>query len=146
MLRIYYGDMDSPVAYGPSWFKYSYNPEWFTDSFVQAMLQDVDKCRYLAGYVIDSPVFGPIPPEKLSGGLQTLIMIYKMPEKVFDATSCGENCAKWLLEIGKRLDVTVNLNYFMPMESDEPFEIEIVNAKKIVRNAAEYTLTSLEYL
>jgi len=29
-------------------------------------------------------------------------MIYKRPDKIFDATSCGENCAKWLLEIGKK--------------------------------------------
>ncbi|MBR6060665.1 MAG: DUF4869 domain-containing protein [Spirochaetales bacterium] len=47
------------------------------------------------GLVIESPILGAIPPEKLSGGVQTLIMIYEKPDLVFDATSCGENCAKW---------------------------------------------------
>ena len=37
-------------------------------------------------------------------GLQTLICIYKRPDLMFNATSCGENCVKWLLEIGKRYE------------------------------------------
>ncbi len=145
MLKIFYGEMDE-VCYGPIWFKYSYELDWFQDAFVQQMLVSVDKSRYITGGVIESPVLGPIPPEKLSGGLQTLIMIYEMPQKIFDATSCGANCAKWLLEIGKKQDVTVNLRYYMPLDSLAPFEIEIVNAAKVVRSAEEFVLTSLEYL
>ena len=146
MLKIYYGEMDIPVAYGPSWFKYGYNPEWFEDPLVREMILDVDKSVCRSGLVIESPVLGQIPPERLSGGVQTLISIYKSPETVFDATSCGPNCAKWLLEIGGREDVTVNLNYYMPFKGSEPLEIEIVNSGKIVRNARDFTLTSLEYL
>ena len=33
MLRIFYGDMSEPSAYGPSWFKYGYEPVWFEDPF-----------------------------------------------------------------------------------------------------------------
>lgn len=145
MLKIFYGEMED-VCYGPLWFKYSYDLNWFQDELVQQMLLDVDKSTYIKGGVIDSPILGPIPPEKLSGGLKTLIMIYKVPEKIFDATSCGANCAKWLLEIGKRQDVVVNLRYFMPFDGFEPFEIEILNAGKIVNSADEFTFTSLEYL
>ncbi|WP_373212500.1 DUF4869 domain-containing protein [Ruminococcus sp. 5_1_39BFAA] len=145
MLKIYYGEMKD-VCYGPLWFKYQYKLEWFQDNLVQKMLHDVDQSDYISGGVIDSPVLGPIPPEKLSGGLQTLIMIYEMPEKVFDATSCGANCAKWLLEIGKKQDVTINLRYFMPFEDLGPFEIEIINAGRIVYSADEFALISLDFL
>ena len=69
-----------------------------------------------------------------------------MSEKVFNATSCGPNCAHMLLEIGKRKDVTVNLRYFMPMNDLEPFKIEIVNKGKIVENVRDYTLTALASL
>lgn len=146
MLNIYYGEMQEPAAYGPAWFKYSYDPKWFEDTLVQEMMLDVDRSSYRSGLVIESPVLGQIPPERLSGGLQTLIMIYKCPDRIFDATSCGPNCAKWLLEIGKREDVTVNLQYFMPFDGLEPFEIHIINGDVTVCDMEEFTLTSLDYL
>ncbi len=145
MLKIFYGEMED-VAYGPSWFKYGYELSWFNDPFVYEMLLGVDKTTYKTGGVFDSPVLGPIPPEKLSGGLQTLIMIYEMPEKVFDATSCGPNCAKWLVEIGKRKDVTINLRYFIPFDGLEPFEVEILNASHKATDATDFALTSLDYI
>ena len=91
-------------------------------------------------------MLGMISPERLSGGVKTLIMIYKMPEKVFDATSCGSNCAHSLIEIGKRENVTVNLRYYMPMTGLEPFNIEIVNTGEIVSKEKEYTLAALDCL
>ncbi len=145
MLKIFFGEMED-TCYGPLWFKYNYDPEWFQDPFIQKMIEDVDKSRYVSGLIIDSPVLGPIPPERLSGGLKTLIMIDKMPDKVFDATSCGENCAKWLVAIGKKEDVTVNLRYFMPMDGLEPFDIMILNENKVVSNAYDYALTALDYV
>ncbi len=145
MLHIIYGNMEK-VAYGPRWFKHSYELAWFQDPFVQEMIAEVDNTRYVEGYIFDSPVLGPIPPERLSGGVKTLIMIYERTDKIFDATSCGPNCAHMLLEIGRRRDVTVNLHYFMPMKGLEPFEIEIVNAGKIVRTVKEYTLCALDSL
>lgn len=145
MLRIYFGDMKE-AAYGPTWFKYNYDPSWFEDGLVQEMIREVDHTEYVGGSVFDSPVLGMIPPERLSGGVKTLIMIYKMPEKIFDATSCGANCAHMLLEIGKREDVTVNLRYFMPMEGLSPFQIEIANTGRIVTKERDYTLAALDCL
>ena len=40
------------------------------------MMIDIDKSEYKGGELIESDVLGPIPPERLSGGLQTLISIY----------------------------------------------------------------------
>lgn len=145
MLKIIFGDMDS-VNYGPYWFKNNYKTEWLQDEFVQEMILDVDKSRYIDGYVIDSPVFGPIPPERLSGGLQTLIVIYKRPDLVFDATSCGQNCAKWLVDIGKKIDVTVNLNYLMHIEEVPGFEVYIENERKTVSSPEDYIFSAVKYV
>ena len=145
MLRVYLGEMET-ANYGPSWFKYNYHPEWLTDPFVQQMIEDVDHSRYVDGLVIDSPVLGPIPPERLSGGLKTLIMIYERPDLVFDATSCGDNCAKWLLEIGHRKDVLVNLNYLMVFKEYEPFQIYIENENKLTENYKDFLFTAAKYL
>ena len=145
MLTIHFGEMEN-VNYGPSWFKYNYDPKWLADPLVQEMIQDVDKSTYLGGLVIDSPVFGPISPDRLSGGVQTLIMIYERPDLVFDATSCGGNCAKWLLKIGSLKDVTVNLNYLMHFDELEPFEIFLGNEERILHTNKEYVLAAIRYV
>ena len=145
MLKIFFGEMGT-ANYGPSWFKYNYHPEWLKEPFVQQMIEDVDHSRYVDGLVIDSPVLGPIPPERLSGGLKTLIMIHERPDLVFDATSCGDNCAKWLLEIGKQKDVLVNLNYLMDFRKYEPFQIYVKNEDKLVTNYIDFLSTAENYL
>ena len=145
MLSIYFGDKEN-VLHGPSWFRFNYRPEWFEDTFVQEMLKDIDKSKFLGGELIQSDVLGPIPPERLSGGVQTLISIYENPERMCNATSCGENCAKWLLKIGEKKDVEVNLRYFMPFDGCEPFEIRVINEDKIVLNMDEYTHVAIKYV
>ena len=145
MLNICFGEMED-VQYGPSWFKYNYKPDWLKDPFVQKMIREIDHSEYIDGLVINSPVFGPIPPERLSGGVKTLIMIYERTDLVFNATSCGENCAGALLEIGKRKDVLVNLEYLMTFEEYAPFEIRIQNENRIVTDPEDYLITAVKYL
>ncbi len=145
MLHIIFGETEN-ANYGPDWFKTNYDPEWLKDAFVQKMIKDIDKSDYVDGIVINSPILGPIPPERLSGGVQTLIMIYEKPELVFDATSCGENCAKWLLEIGKEKDITVNLNYLMKFSDVNDFEIFIDNENRLVTSIEDYIMTAVKYV
>lgn len=145
MLHIIFGETEN-ANYGPDWFKTNYDPEWLKDAFVQKMIKDIDKSDYVDGIVINSPILGPIPPERLSGGVQTLIMIYEKPELVFDATSCGENCAKWLLEIGKEKDITVSLNYLMKFSDVNDFEIFIDNENRLVTSIENYIMTAVKYV
>ncbi|MCR5733282.1 MAG: DUF4869 domain-containing protein [Lachnospiraceae bacterium] len=145
MLSIFFGEKEH-VMHGPSWFRFNFKREWFEDPLVQRMLEDIDKSQYVGGDLIQSDALGPIPPERLSGGLQTLIAIYKRPDLIFNATSCGENCSKWLLEIGKKEDVTVNLRYFMPFDGCEPFEIRILNEDVVVEDMKEYTRIAIRYI
>jgi len=145
LLNIFWGNDDSFV-YGPTWFKYNYEQDWFSDPLVQKMMRDIDKSEYLGGVLIKSDVLGPIPPERLSGGLKTLISIYKRPDLHFDATSCGPNCAKWLLEIGNREEVTAELGYIMPFDDSTPFEIKIVNTGEVVDNIKQLTYSAMPYL
>ena len=41
----------------------------------------------------------------LSGGVKTLLLVRNLPNMVFNASTCGDNCARWLLKIGKEQDV-----------------------------------------
>lgn len=58
---------------------------------VKEMIQDVDKSTVIDSGVIDSPVLGKIPPSGLSGGIKTLILVKLEPEKVFNASTCGDH-------------------------------------------------------
>lgn len=145
MLKIIFGDKEN-VFHAPTWFRFNYRSEWLSDDLVKEMMIDIDKSEYKGGELIESDVLGPIPPERLSGGLQTLISIYNRPDLIFNATSCGENCAKWLLKIGNTKDVTVNLRYFMPFDGCEPFDICILNENIVVHDMDTYTKIAVKYV
>lgn len=141
MLNIWYGDHD-PVIYNTAvYFKNDYSPAWLDDPFVREMILDVDKSEVLSSGAVSSPVMGIIPPTSLSGGVKTLILILKEPEKVFNASNCGDNCASWLLKIGAMEDVTINLRHMMDF-GDEPFEIHIMNTDTIVHDMDEVVRVS----
>ena len=111
MLNIFYGDMKEAVYNTAAYFKYDYEDNWITDPFVKKMIKDVDQSIVLDSGVIDSPVLGKIPPTGLSGGVKTLILVKFEKNKIFNASTCGDNCAKWLLKIAETEDRTINLRH-----------------------------------
>lgn len=113
MLNIFYGDMPEAIYNTAVYFKNVYEDEWITDPLSREMIADVDKSVVLGSGIIDSPVLRKIPPLSLSGGVKTLMLIDHMPEQIFNASTCGDNCAKWLLKIGEEKDITVNLRHLM---------------------------------
>ena len=109
MLKIYYGDMKDSIYNTASYFKYDYEDDWIVDPFVRDMIYDVDKSIVLDSGVIDSPVLGKIPPTGLSGGIKTLILVKFEKDKIFNASTCGDNCAKWFLKIAEKEDTLETL-------------------------------------
>ena len=136
MLSVYYGNMPEAIYNPALFFKNSYSDDWITDELSKEMIRDVDKSEVIGPRIIDSPVLGGITPRELSGGVKTLICIYKRPDRVFNASACGDNCAKWLLEIGKRQDVTINLRHLMDFGEKE-FTIKVLNTDQTVHNMDE---------
>ena len=106
----------------------------------------MDDSEVLSSECIQSPVLGQIPPERLSGGVKTLLLILNEPEKIFNASTCGDNCAKWILEIGKLEDVTINLRHMMDFGKDTVFEIKIKNGGEIVHSMKELIPIASKYL
>lgn len=97
---------DKNYVFSPdTYFKYNYEEEWFEDELVKKMVLDVDSSSVISAHAIDSPVLGVIVPERLSGGVKALIIMYQEPDLIVNASSCGNNCAKWILEIGKMQDI-----------------------------------------
>lgn len=62
--------------------------------------------------------------------------MYKEPTLIVNASACGNNCAKWILNIGKRQDITIRLGY--EMEFEEPFDIQITNSGNIIHTYIDF--------
>lgn len=146
MLSIYLGQMDEAVHYPPVYFDNQYEDEWITEPLTIEMIEDVDKSEVVSSHLIESPVLGPISVKEISGGVKTLIlMAFDETQKVFNASACGDNCAKWILEIAKRKDLTINLRHIMNF-GKEDFEIKILNTGEMVYNMKQFIETAEEYV
>ena len=136
MLKIYYGNMSEAVFNTSVYFKNVYEDSWITDPMAKEMILDIDKSAVLGGAVIDSPVLGKIAPTSLSGGVKTLILMKNERNKIFNASTCGDNCAKWILRLAETEDLTINLRHLMNFGSGT-FEICILNTNQIVHTMKE---------
>ena len=145
MLKVFLGDMDNVIFNTSVYFKYNYQPSWLEDTDVVQMIFDIDKSVVIGNGAVESPVMGVIAPVSLSGGVKTLILIDKVPEKVFNASNCGDNCAAWLLRIGSKKDVAVNLRHIMEF-GEEDFEIYVMNTKTVVHNMDEFIAIAGRYV
>lgn len=133
MLNIFYGDMPEAIYNTSVYFKNVYQEEWLTTPRAREMILDVDKSTVLGNAVIDSPVMGKIPPTSLSGGVKTLLLIANVPDKIFNASTCGDNCARWILKLSTEREVTINLRHLMDFGEGE-FEIKVLNTGQVVHN------------
>ena len=139
MLNIVFGDKVKAVYHPPAYFDNTYRDEWITDTKTVEMIKDVDKSDVLGARVIDSPVLGSISTKELSGGVKTLILMrFDDSGKVFNASACGDNCAKWIYEISKEKDLTINLLHSVDFSSCNEFKAFIVNTQKAVNSYDEY--------
>lgn len=137
--------MKEAVYNTSAYFKYDYEDSWIVDPFVKEMIKDVDQSTVLDSGVIDSPVLGKITLLSLSGGIKTLILIKFNKEKVFNASTCGDNCAKWLLKIAESEERNINLLHLMDF-GKEPFVINILNTDQIVHSMEELVSVAGEFV
>lgn len=144
MLHIYFGDMPKAIYNTEVYFKNTYEEEWLEDDFAKTVIKGVDKSTVLDKHLIQSPVLGMIPPLMLSGGTKTLLLIKNCPDQIFNASTCGDNCAKYILQIAKKRDVTINLRHIMNFPN--PFKIFIENDSSVVENMEQLLLVAAKYV
>ena len=152
MLRIYYGELkDENYIFNPDvFFNNTYEDEWIVDPSVKQMIKDIDGSEVIGPRLIDSPYLGPIPTERLSGSVKTLILMKFDPEHIFNASACGDDCAAWILKIAKEAEskekknLTIRLGYLMNFGEDD-FEIEIANLGRVTHTLGELNETVLTY-
>ena len=145
MLNIIFGDCPEAI-YNPSvYFDNTYEDNWITDDFGRKIIKAVDKSVVLSAHAIESPVLWSIPPEKLSGGAKTIILIKHKPEMIFNASKCGDNCARFILEIANEKDITINLRHVMDFRRKK-FKAHIVNNDVYVDNYTDYLYNAVSFV
>ncbi|MDE7223227.1 MAG: DUF4869 domain-containing protein [Acetatifactor sp.] len=127
------------------YFKNVYEENWITQPLSRAMIVDVDKSEVLRNAVIDSPVMGKISPLNLSGGVKTLLLMSNVPDRIFNASTCGDNCVKWILKIAETRELTVNLRHLMNF-GEEKFDIHILNTDRLVHDMRELVMVAGIYV
>ena len=145
MLNIIFGKIENAVYNTSLYFKNVYDKDWLLIPKVQQMIADIDHSKVISNSAVESPVMGIIPPVLLSGGVKTLILIDQMPDKIFNASNCGDNCAQWLLKIGEEEDITVNLRHVMDF-GDGSFTVRVVNTDEIAHNMDELAIIAGRYV
>lgn len=145
MLKIVFGDVPNSIYHPPTYFDNRYEDEWITDPLAVKMIKDIDKSDVVGVHLIESPVLGPISTKEISGGVKTLIlMAFDTSGKIFNASACGDNCAKWIVELGKRKDLTINLHHVMDFSSVGTFDAVILNTGRVIHNYGEYLEEAIE--
>lgn len=139
MLTIHFGSLENEIYHPPTYFDNRYEDEWITTPLTKAMIRDIDKSEVIGVHLIDSPILGPISLKEISGGVKTLIlMAYDNSGKIFNASACGDNCAKWIVEIAKQKDLRIILHHTMDFSGAGDFEAVLDNTGKLVHGYREY--------
>lgn len=55
-----------------------------------------------------------------------------------NASACGDNCAKWIAELGRQKDLTINLHHVMDFSCAPAFEAIMLNTGAVVHSYGEY--------
>ena len=145
MLHIHFGDMPAAIYNTEVFFKNTYDEDWLLDDFAKRVIKKIDSSEVVDAQAIKSPVLGMIPPTDLSGGAKTLLLIKNCPDIVFNASTCGDNCAKFILELAKSNDITINLRHIMNFGKNR-FSAKILNDGSVVNNMEEMLSVAARYV
>ena len=145
MLNIYFGEMSKAIYNTSVYFNNTYKDSWITEPLTKDIIKAVDNSDVIDEKTILSPIFGNMSPKKLSGGVKTLLLISFDRKNVFNASTCGDNCAEWILKIAEKRKVIINLHHLMDFGS-KSFKAKILNTNKIVKNMTDLVYEAGEFV
>jgi hypothetical protein len=150
MLTIHFGYLEEACKSSDSYFKGSFEEEWFDDPLVREMILDIDKSEVESFMRIKSPVFDYINYDGLSGGVKTLIMMYKLPGFIARSTAMGDNCAKWIIKISELVDCSMTFEHGLVFGEGifdySPFRVYIDNFDITVNNIRDFYYNHAKYM
>lgn len=86
-------DNEDTIVKAPSQlFKLAKQPEWFDDPFVKQLIEDIDGTKVLYQYALLDKNGKGIPPEYLSDGCKSVILMKYLPDRLYSNEFFGHNC------------------------------------------------------
>lgn len=123
------------VMYPGIYFDHLLDLSILQDPFVKKLVADIDKSDVIVQNVIISPIFGPIPPKQLSGGVKTLIVLYAQNKPV-TGLSLSNSTITSLLSIAQQKDITIYLGH--PLDFDRDFEAVCIDNCALIHNQRDF--------
>jgi len=146
MLKILFGHCENEIYNTELYFENQYEKNWVLDDFAQRVIRDIDASEVVGPDMIKNDIFGTFSANDLSAGVKTLLLIKNNPKKIFNISNCGDNCARYILELSKDRDIKLTLHHVMDFGNQ--FELKIINdgKRKVIRDKTEYLLLAHQYL
>ncbi len=146
MLKIYFGKHPDEIYNTAMYYANQYDKEWIMDDFARKIIRDIDDSEVIAPDVIKNDIFGTFGSTELSKGVKTLLLIKHLPKMIFNISNCGDNCAKYILELAENRDIKVTLHHFMNFGND--FAVKVINEgkRKVITDPIELLMLSHHYL
>lgn len=146
MLRIYFGKLPDEIYNTEIFYENQYDRDWVMDDFAREVIRDIDDSEVISPDLIRNDIFGAFPSTELSAGVKTLLLIKNMPNKIFNISNCGDNCAKYLLRLAEKRDIKVTLHHAMDFGSN--FSVKVINdgKRKVVSDPIEFLMLAHHYL
>ncbi len=147
-LEIYFGHLKKETFAVDVCFDSFYEDWWLDNEIADGILKDICNMTKREGGAITVNWYGEgkyvtISPKGLPGGVKALLIMLNTDE-VVQGCRCGDNCAKWILEISKKKRLRIALSSFMAFGVD--FDAYILNDKTETHSYGEYILKSAEFL
>lgn len=111
-----------------------FSEEWVLNDWSNKVLSMIDKSKFIAPKIVESPVLGTISHEWISGGSKQLIMMNMFQDVVYDGDNLGDNCWPLLLELGKTKDLMMSLSYYPVFNWIDGGEVKAINTEETVRD------------
>lgn len=146
MLRINFGSLPDEIYNTEMFYENQYDRNWVMDDFAKEIIKDIDSSEVIGPDLIKNDIFGSFSSTDLSAGVKTLLLIKNMPNKVFNISNCGDNCAKYLLKLAEDRDIKVTLHHAMDFGNN--FSVKVINEgkRKEITDATEFLMLAHRYL
>ena len=126
------------------WFDYQGGSDYITGEIERKIIADIDQGVVLSKGNIDFPIFGNLPPDKLSGTSKTLILANNEPNIFVNGDFVGNNGYKWLLYLAESKEIYLHASCIMHFYCD--FPAHIVNDDTMISTWDEFIDKGVEFL
>ncbi|MBR3024272.1 MAG: DUF4869 domain-containing protein [Oscillospiraceae bacterium] len=146
MLKIFFGKHPDEIYNTSVYYANQYDKMWVMDPFAKKIIADIDESEVIAPDLIQNEIFGSFNSTELSGGVKTLLLMKNQPNKIFNISNCGDNCAKYILELAEERDIKVCLHHLM--DFGDNFSVKVINdrRRKVITDPIEYLMLADKYI